>query len=83
MAALTTQQRYDCFGAYMRDSGMGPIVITKPDLLAAVNALDDFLVNNAAAVNNALPAAAKTGLTTAQKALLLMYVVNKRYISGA
>lgn len=67
----------------MRDAKMGPITITKPDLLAAVNALDDFLVNNAAAVNNALPAAAKAGLTTAQKALLLMYVVDKRYISGA
>lgn len=55
------------------------VTITKSDLRAAVNALDDFLNTNAAAINNALPTAAKNGLTVQQKALLLMAVVARRY----
>ena len=34
---------------------------------------------NAAAMNAALPAAARTGLTTKQKAKLLVFVVQTRY----
>ena len=55
------------------------IGITKAQLRAAVDALDDFMDDNAAVINNALPTAAKANLTTQQKALLLSYVVLKRY----
>lgn len=58
------------------------IAITKADLQAAVNALDDYLNNNAAAINNALPAAAKAGLTAPQKGLLLATVALRRYWGG-
>lgn len=57
--------------------------ITKSDLRAAVDAMDDFLNTNQTAINNAFPTAARTGLTTAQKALVLMYVIDQRYLSGA
>lgn len=59
------------------------IAITKADLRAAVNALDDFLNTNAAAINTAIPQPARGSLTVAQKALLLMYVVARRYLAGA
>ena len=47
------------------------------------NALDDFLVTNAAAINSAIPLPARTSLTTAQKARLLRWVVTYRFIKGA
>lgn len=83
MAVLADQDRADCCADYQRDPLMGPIGVTKPDLRAALNALDDFLNTNAATINSAIPLPARTSLTTAQKAMLLMYVVQKRYIKGA
>ena len=56
--------------------------IGRQDLRAAVDALDSFFDANAAAVNDALPAAAKAGLTVSQKALVLMYVIKRRYLDG-
>jgi hypothetical protein len=57
--------------------------VTKADLRAAVDALDDFLNSNAAAINNAIPQPARSNLAPAQKAILLMYVVSRRYLDGA
>jgi len=45
----------------------------------AVNAIDSYFNDNAAAINNTLPADAKANLTAKQKALLLMYVAAERY----
>lgn len=59
------------------------IGIVKADLLAAADALDDFLNTNATAVNQAIPLPARTSLTAAQKARLLMYVIKRRYLMGA
>ena len=55
------------------------INVTKADLRAAVDALDSYLDDNAGDINNALPNPAKSELTQSQKALLLSYVVLKRY----
>ena len=55
----------------------------KADLRAAVNAADDWANTNAAAFNLALPLAARTTLTAAQKARLLMRVVRERWLKGA
>jgi len=55
------------------------VAITKPELRAAVDALDSFLDTNATAINNAFPAAARNGLTTGQKARLLAWVTLKRW----
>ena len=81
MALLDESARLAVWLDYMRQlSNDGEeIGITKVELRAAVNALDDFMNDNATTVNNALPAAAKAGLTTQQKALLLSFVVLKRY----
>lgn len=85
MAALTDAARAELWGEIMSDLSRSreAVGIAKDDLRAAANALDDFLVANQAAINNALPAAAKAGLTTPQKARLLMAVVRKRYLTGA
>jgi len=55
------------------------VVSGRQAIREAVNAMDDYMNNNAAAINNSLPADAKANLTTSQKALLLTYVVAERY----
>ena len=82
MAVLVDQDRFDLWADWMRDTRIGTVTVSKQDLRAAVNALDQYFSDNAAAINNTLPAAAKAGLTASQKALLLMYVISKRYLAG-
>lgn len=48
-----------------------------------VDALDDFIDNNAAGINSSIPLPERTIFTAAEKALALMYVVKKRYLTGA
>ena len=85
MATLSDDDRKLTMAEIMRDLSDNRIScsITKPDLQAAINAVDDWVVANTISFNNALPTAAKNGLTTAQKAMALMYVVGKRYKVGA
>jgi hypothetical protein len=52
--------------------------ILKPQLQAAVDAIDDFLINNATTVNNAFPVAAKAALSTQEKLLVIAYVTLRR-----
>lgn len=59
-----------------------PCGLTKPQLLAAVDAADAWADANAAAYNAALPLPARTTLTAAQKARLLTYVITKRWEVG-
>jgi hypothetical protein len=81
MAVLNETERVDVWAKLMRQysSDGETIGINKPELRAAVDAIDDYMHDNAATINNALPTAAKTTLTAAQKAVLLSYVVLKRY----
>lgn len=84
MAALADQDRFDLWADYMRDRAVGALgALSKVDLRAAVNAVDDFFSANAATINAAIPQPARGALTTSQKALLLQYVISKRYIKGA
>ena len=53
--------------------------LTKADLQAAVNAIDDWIDGNAAAFNASLPLPARTVLTAAQKARLFSLVAQRRY----
>ena len=48
-------------------------------MLAAVNAVDQWVDDNQISFNNSLPEPAKTNLTAIQKANLLKMVVEKRY----
>jgi hypothetical protein len=83
MAVLSNPDRSLVQTQFMREN-KDPVTgaMTKADLLAAVNALDDFLNTNAAAINSAIPLPARTALSTAQKAALLNYVVNRRWGAG-
>lgn len=85
MSALTTQQRAEVTALYHATIPVGEThsAVLKADIKAAFDAVDDWVVANATAFNNALPAAAKTNLTAAQKARLLQLVVAKRYQVGA
>ena len=84
MAVLPDPDRIQVWAEAMRKWSddreiLGPVL--KADIRAAVDALDQFMSDNQATVNNAIPQPARSGLTTKQKALLLMYVIQKRYIA--
>ena len=86
MAVLTDEQRKEEWAEFMRAvcSDQEPLTgMTKADIRAAVNALDDYLNDNAAAINQSLPEPARSELTTPQKARLLTRVVARRYLTGA
>jgi hypothetical protein len=51
---------------------------TKPQLVAAVAAVDDWIDTNTTSLNNALPAAFRNAATAPQKALLYAYVFMRR-----
>jgi len=54
------------------------IAISKAELLAAVGATDDWVEDNAASYNAALPQAARSNLSLGQKTLLLCVVAIAR-----
>lgn len=79
MAVLSDTDRFDVWARYMRDKIIANATITKPELRAAVDAIDDFLDANDTAINNAIPEPARSALTKAEKAAIVMYVTAKRY----
>lgn len=83
MAIMTNGDRADAWAALMRDSRAGVWgAITKTDLRAALNAADQWMSDNSIAYNLALPTAFRAAATSAQKALLLSYVLAKRFDAG-
>lgn len=85
MAVLSDTDRADIWAAFMRQlSSEGNVMagISKADLRAAVDALDTFFSTNASAINSAIPQPARGALTATQKARLLVFVVQRRYVSG-
>lgn len=78
MAVLGDSERFEVWAQVMRELPMPGV--TKPELRAAVNALDTWLNDNAAAANAALPQPARGVLTVEQKAALLSYVIARRYL---
>ena len=55
----------------------------KADLKAAVDAMDAWLDSNAASANAALPQPFRGAASVQQKALLLQFVIQRRYLTGA
>lgn len=84
MAVLSDADRELVRGTFcnqIRDYDIGQIAgLVKADVRAAVNALDQFLDDNATAINQAIPQPARGALTTKQKALLLQFVISQRYL---
>ena len=79
--ALLTADREKLWANFMDDLSNNRIATTllKSDILAAVNAIDDWIDANSSNFNNSLPLATRTNLTAKQKAQLFMYVVSKRW----
>lgn len=80
MAVLIDADRQDTYVKAMQviSDERQSCAVTKAQLRAAVDAIDDWADSNATAFNNALPAAAKANLTAAQKALLFAWILLKR-----
>lgn len=83
MAVLSDNDRADCWAQWMRESktAIGG-ALTKAELRSAVNAIDQWVSDNASSFNTAIPQPARGVLTAAQKADLLVYVARKRFTSG-
>lgn len=79
MATLPDAARAETHGKFMRDETTTFGAVTKANLRAAVDALDDFMEANASAINTAIPQPARGALTAGQKARLLALVVLKRW----
>jgi hypothetical protein len=82
MAQLSDDQRRDIWAEWMRVNNE-PVSVTKADLRAAFNALDDFLETNKTAINNAIPQPARGELSARQKAWILARVIEQRFKVGA
>ena len=78
---LTLPQRLAARQAYgsVLSERSTPFNLTKPQLDAAIAAIDDWIEANAVSFNAALPLPARTTLTAAQKAELFYLVAQKRY----
>lgn len=81
MAVLDATNRARALAQAMRDL---PAVlrpwpaVTKPDLLAALVATDEWIEANAASFNSALSQPARSALTAEQKTFLFCYVALRR-----
>jgi hypothetical protein len=81
MAVLSNAVRGEICATFQREKSAvreAIAALSKADLLAAVGAVDAWIDANAAAFNNALPAAAKANLTAQQKIDLFLYVLLRR-----
>jgi len=84
MAILSAADRLAGYQAFVQEFMRlgGTATITKAELRAAFDALDQWLSDNAASANAAIPLPARSALTTQQKALLMQEVIRRRYLSG-
>lgn len=78
--ALNNAQIKAVWYDYVAGQGNVPLAFSKPDLAAAVAAVDAWMTANAASFNAALPDPFKSTASQAQKAQLLALVALKRYV---
>lgn len=74
--ALDTANRQKVLAQIIRDAAWP--ALTKPNVQAAIDAMDDFLETNSAAINNAFPSPFKATANASQKALIVAYVAMRR-----
>jgi hypothetical protein len=82
MAVLSDADRKAAWVRWMREN-RAEVPISKVELRAAIDAVDQWVDDNAVGYNQALPVAARSGLTATQKARLLWFVVKRRFEVGA
>ena len=84
MAIMLNADREACWTDYMRTIPVTEtFTISKVDLRAAINAIDVWVDDNAGAFNSIIPQPARSNLTAAQKARLLLWVIRQRYLVGS
>lgn len=76
--ALTLQQRNELFALFMRDKKHPTSGITKADLQAALNAVDDWVDAATPSFLAALPEPFKSASNATEKTMTLVYVLMKR-----
>lgn len=81
MAVLSDTDRAALWAEFMRtaENIAATGVMTKADLRAAINAVDQWCDDNAAAFNAAIPQPARGLLSARQKAALLIFVTRRRW----
>jgi hypothetical protein len=81
MAILPDADRALVDQAFQSDlsSARTPCTLSKAELRAAINAIDQWADDNASEFNQAIPLPARTALTGKQKAELLFRVVRRRF----
>jgi hypothetical protein len=80
MAALSAEEQRRVWAQLMReppDQIGGAVAYSKPELAAAVAAASQWVDDNRASFNAALPAGYRTKATNQQKAMLLMAIVSR------
>lgn len=84
MAALTELGKAELLNLFMRRYSIrrDSLALTKADLVSAINGLDAFLSSNETAINQAITQPTRGILTTKQKAELLMFVIDRRYLEA-
>lgn len=81
MAIMSDPNRAAATATFMQDkSKLRELLagVTKADLRAAVNAIDQWIEDNTTAFNTAIPLPARTSLTTQQKSDLFVIVLRRR-----
>lgn len=78
MVTLTTEERRALWQEWMT-ANREAVSIAKADLRAAVDAVDEWIEANMASFNAAIPQPARGALSAKQKALLLAFVLRRRF----
>lgn len=80
MAALIAEERRRVWAHLMRrwDKALGRIPVTKTELRAAVDATDQWIEDNQASFNTALPQPFRGAATAPMKTLMFCYVAMRR-----
>lgn len=81
MAILNSVQRREVWAEVMRywSNNRNSIESSKPELRAAVDAIDQWVSDNTSSFNSAIPLPARTQLTKQEKAKLLVDVITERF----
>jgi hypothetical protein len=79
MAILDDATRELIWRVFMSENNDQLGAMTKGELRAAVDAIDQWTEDHTSDFNLAIPQPARGALSTKQKALILMYVVNRRF----
>jgi hypothetical protein len=81
MAVMSAADRAAATATFMQDkSNLRELLagVTKAQLRAAIDAVDQWAEDNTASFNTAIPLPARTALTTQQKAEILLIVIRRR-----